>query len=185
MTETTKLRVRFAPSPTGHLHVGSARTALFNWLLARQTGGAFILRIEDTDTARNVTGAEEKIMEDLHWLGLPWDEGIGVGGPNEPYYQSQRLNLYSEAIRKLIDTGHAYYAFDTAEELEAKLNTLEQLVWKAQSMINTLVHKAAHEELPDTPWVDDKALLEAQETVNRLHDLVLMKISPDANIIPF
>ena len=79
MTETNKLRVRFAPSPTGHLHIGSARTALFNWLLARKTGGAFILRIEDTDTARNVAGAEEKIMEDLHWLGLQWDEGIGVG----------------------------------------------------------------------------------------------------------
>jgi len=119
MTETNKLRVRFAPSPTGHLHIGSARTALFNWLLARQTGGAFILRIEDTDTARNVAGAEEKIMEDLRWLGLQWDEGIGVGGPNEPYYQSKRLDLYSEAIRKLIDTGHAYYAFDTPEELEA------------------------------------------------------------------
>jgi glutamyl-tRNA synthetase len=119
MTETTRLRVRFAPSPTGHLHIGSARTALFNWLLARKTGGAFILRIEDTDTARNVTGAEEKIMEDLRWLGLQWDEGIGVGGPNEPYYQSQRLDLYSDAVQKLLDAGLAYHAFDTAEELEA------------------------------------------------------------------
>jgi glutamyl/glutaminyl-tRNA synthetase len=75
-----KVRVRFAPSPTGYLHVGSARTALFNWLLAQQTGGTFVLRIEDTDTARNVEGAEAKIMDDLRWLGLQWDEGIGVGG---------------------------------------------------------------------------------------------------------
>ncbi|UCD29063.1 MAG: hypothetical protein JSV03_00845 [Planctomycetota bacterium] len=84
MTESTKLRLRFAPSPTGHLHVGSARTALFNWLLARKTGGTFILRIEDTDTARNVEGADRKIIEDLRWLGLQWDEGPDIGGPNQP-----------------------------------------------------------------------------------------------------
>ncbi|MHC4479216.1 MAG: glutamate--tRNA ligase, partial [Planctomycetota bacterium] len=114
-----KVRVRFAPSPTGYLHVGSARTALFNWLLAQQTGGTFVLRIEDTDTARNVEGAEAKIMDDLRWLGLQWDEGIGVGGPHEPYYQSQRLDLYEWAVNKLLASGDAYYAFDTPDELEA------------------------------------------------------------------
>jgi len=119
MSQTSALRVRFAPSPTGYLHVGGARTALFNYLLARQTGGTFILRIEDTDTARNVAGAEQKIMDDLRWLGLQWDEGIGVGGPHEPYFQSQRLDLYNSKIDQLLQSGHAYYAFDTPEELEA------------------------------------------------------------------
>ncbi|MBI4580909.1 MAG: glutamate--tRNA ligase, partial [Planctomycetes bacterium] len=103
----------------GYLHVGGARTALFNYLLARQTAGTFILRIEDTDTARNVPGAERKIMDDLRWLGLGWDEGIGVGGPHGPYVQSQRLELYDAAIDKLLTAGQAYYAFETADELEA------------------------------------------------------------------
>lgn len=113
------VRVRFAPSPTGYLHIGGARTALFNWLIARKTGGTLILRIEDTDTARNVEGADRKIMEDLRWLGLQWDEGIGVGGPKGPYYQSQRRELYEAAVQRLLDEGRAYHAFDTTEELEA------------------------------------------------------------------
>src|SRR5512139_1131269 len=96
------VRLRFAPSPTGYLHVGGARTALFNWLLARKTGGTFIVRIEDTDTDRNVAGADAKIMDDLRWLGLQWDEGIGVGGPNGPYYQMQRLQSYHDVVNKLI-----------------------------------------------------------------------------------
>jgi len=119
MSNSASLRVRFAPSPTGSLHIGSARTALFNWLLARQSGGAFILRIEDTDRARNVAGADRKIVEDLRWLGLEWDEGIDVGGPDGPYYQSQRLPLYEQAAGKLLEAGRAYYAFDTPQELEA------------------------------------------------------------------
>ncbi len=119
MSSPSPARVRFAPSPTGHLHIGGARTALFNWLIARQTGGTFILRIEDTDTARNVEGADQKIMEDLRWLGLQWDEGVGVGGPNGPYYQSQRLDYYRSVLKRLLDSGNAYHAFDTAEELEA------------------------------------------------------------------
>lgn len=119
MSTSSALRVRFAPSPTGYLHVGGARTALFNYLLARQTGGTFILRIEDTDTARNVADAEQKIMDDLRWLGLEWDEGIGVGGPNGPYFQSQRLDLYNAMIDKLLAAGQAYYAFETGEELDA------------------------------------------------------------------
>ena len=119
MSEASALRVRFAPSPTGYLHVGGARTALFNYLLARKLGGTFILRIEDTDTARNVPGADQKIMDDLRWLGLSWDEGIGVGGPCGPYYQMQRLEFYNQHVQRLLDSGQAYYAFETAEELEA------------------------------------------------------------------
>jgi len=119
MTDQTALRVRFAPSPTGDLHVGGARTALFNHLLARRTGGTFILRIEDTDAARNVAGADERIMRDLRWLGITWDEGVGVGGPHGPYYQTQRLDLYRAAVDRLLASGRAYHAFETPEELEA------------------------------------------------------------------
>jgi glutamyl-tRNA synthetase len=119
MSDNAPLRVRFAPSPTGYLHVGGARTALFNWLLARKYKGTFILRIEDTDTDRNVAGAEAKITGDLRWLGLQWDEGFEVGGPNGPYVQSQRLDLYNSVAQQMIDRGQAYYAFDTSEELDA------------------------------------------------------------------
>jgi glutamyl-tRNA synthetase len=125
MSLQSPVRVRFAPSPTGYLHIGGARTALFNWLLARQTGGTFILRIEDTDTARNVEGADQKIMDDLRWLGLQWDEGIGVGGPNGPYYQTQRLDYYQSIVKRLLDSGNAYYAFDTSEELDAMRSAAE------------------------------------------------------------
>ncbi len=113
------LRVRFAPSPTGYLHIGGARTALFNFLLARKHGGQFVLRIEDTDRARHVEDAIDKICEDLTWLGITWDEGPRIGGDHGPYRQSERADLYQAAIRKLVEDGRAYYAFDTAEELEA------------------------------------------------------------------
>ncbi len=113
------VRTRFAPSPTGYLHVGGARTALFNYLLARRLGGKFILRIEDTDQTRNIAHADQKLMDDLRWLGLQWDEGPGVGGVTATYYQSQRLERYRAVARDLIDAGHAYYAFDTREELDA------------------------------------------------------------------
>jgi len=113
------VRTRFAPSPTGYLHVGGARTALFNYLLAKHLGGRFVLRIEDTDQTRNIAGAEQKLLDDLRWLGLNWDEGPEVGGEHGPYYQSQRLERYQDQARKLLDSGQAYYAMETAEELEA------------------------------------------------------------------
>ncbi|HAU37125.1 MAG TPA: glutamate--tRNA ligase [Phycisphaerales bacterium] len=113
------IKTRFAPSPTGHLHVGGARTALFNFLLARRTGGKFLLRIEDTDRERHVEDAVPKIIDDLRWLGLEWDEGIAVGGPAGPYRQSERLNIYKGYVRALLDAGKAYYAFETSEELDA------------------------------------------------------------------
>jgi len=116
---SSALRVRFAPSPTGYLHVGGARTALFNWLLARQCGGTFILRIEDTDQSRHVAGAETKILDDLRWLGLQWDEGPEVGGDCGPYFQSRRLDLYRRHVQRLLEEGKAYYAWETPQELEA------------------------------------------------------------------
>ncbi len=116
----SQLRVRFAPSPTGHLHVGNARTALFNWLLARGAGGTFILRIEDTDVERSTRASESAIHDDLRWLGLTWDEGPDVGGAHGPYRQSERLAIYAEHAQRLIARGAAYYCFCTPEELEAQ-----------------------------------------------------------------
>ncbi len=112
------VRVRFAPSPTGALHIGGVRTALYNYLLARQTGGTMILRIEDTDQTRYVPGAEEYIVRSLAWVGITIDEGVGVGGPHAPYRQSERKEIYAKYAKQLIDNGHAYYAFDTEDELE-------------------------------------------------------------------
>jgi glutamyl-tRNA synthetase len=110
---------RFAPSPTGYLHVGGARTALFNWLLARRMGGKFLLRIEDTDVKRNTPTATAQVLEDLKWLGIDWDEGPDKGGPNGPYLQSQRLDIYTKFAHQLVEQGKAYYCFDTSDELDA------------------------------------------------------------------
>jgi glutamyl-tRNA synthetase len=121
-----RVRVRFAPSPTGPLHIGGVRTALYNYLLAKKNDGDFILRIEDTDQTRFVPGAEEYIIEALKWLGITPDEGVGFGdGPHAPYRQSERKPLYKQYVNQLIDAGHAYYAFDTAEELEAMRERLK------------------------------------------------------------
>ncbi len=114
-----KVRVRFAPSPTGPLHIGGVRTALFNYLFARRHNGTFILRIEDTDRQRYVSGAEEYIIESLSWCGIEIDEGVPPGGPYAPYRQSERKDIYRDYAMKLIDSGHAYLAFDSPEELEA------------------------------------------------------------------
>ncbi len=115
----TTPRVRFAPSPTGYLHIGGARTALFNWLWARKTGGAFVLRIEDTDLARSTEASVQIILDGMRWLGLEWDEGPGVGGAHGPYFQTQRLPLYKEFADRLIDAGHAYRCYATKDELDA------------------------------------------------------------------
>jgi len=113
------VRTRFAPSPTGRLHLGNVRTAVINWLLARRGGGSFILRIEDTDTSRNVRGGEKGILEDLRWLGLDWDEGPDVGGPHAPYRQSERGARYDAAVDALLAAGRAYPCFCVEEELGA------------------------------------------------------------------
>ena len=113
------VRVRFAPSPTGYLHVGGARTALFNWLLARQAGGALVLRVEDTDRSRHVEDSVAKILDDLRWLRLDWDEGPDIGGDHGPYFQSERLDIYTRYLDRLLERGDAYYALETAEQLAA------------------------------------------------------------------
>jgi glutamyl-tRNA synthetase len=114
------IRVRFCPSPTGTPHVGLVRTALFNWAYARHTGGTFIFRIEDTDQERDSEESYEQIIEALSWLGLDWDEGIDVGGPNEPYRQSQRMDIYKDVVEKLKAAGHLYESFLTGEEIDAR-----------------------------------------------------------------
>ena len=117
MTDPTPARVRFAPSPTGRFHIGGARTALYDFLLARQTGGQFILRIEDTDRKRFIPGAEEEIMDSLHWLGLEWDEGPDIGGPFGPYNQSERTQIYKQHAEILVERGNAYPCFCSPERL--------------------------------------------------------------------
>src|SRR5438094_318562 len=120
MVTGSAVRVRFAPSPTGHLHVGNARTALFNWLLARGQGGTYIVRIEDTDADRSTRESEASIVTDLRWLGLDWDEGPDVGGPRGPYRQSERLHLYQSYATELLNAGAAYHCFCTVAQLEAE-----------------------------------------------------------------
>jgi glutamyl-tRNA synthetase len=120
------IRVRFAPSPTGYLHVGGARTALFNWLYARRHGGVFVLRIEDTDVERSSAEMVDGILDGLRWLGLDWDEGPKVDGPHAPYYQSGRGDLYRAAAARLVASGRAYYCFCAPEELQARREAAER-----------------------------------------------------------
>lgn len=125
ISSMNKTRVRFAPSPTGALHIGGVRTALYNYLLAKKEGGIFILRIEDTDQTRYVPGAEQYILDALKWCGIEPDEGPGYGGEHGPYRQSERKDIYGEYAQKLIEAGHAYYAFDTPDELTARREQAE------------------------------------------------------------
>jgi nondiscriminating glutamyl-tRNA synthetase len=118
VSSTSNIRVRFAPSPTGQLHVGNARTALFNWLFARQAGGTMVLRIEDTDLERSEARYEDQLLEDLKWMGIDWDEGPDMGGDYAPYRQSDRLDIYREHAERLISEGKAYLCFCSQEELE-------------------------------------------------------------------
>lgn len=120
------VRTRFAPSPTGYLHIGGVRTALFNWLFARKHGGQFILRIDDTDQQRNVEAALQPILEGFRWLGLDWDEGPEVGGPHAPYYQSQRSERHQAAAQQLLDAGFAYRDYATTEEIQAERDAAEK-----------------------------------------------------------
>lgn len=136
-----RVRVRFAPSPTGALHIGGVRTALYNYLFARQHGGQLIFRIEDTDSSRFVPGAEEYILESFRWLGIPFDEGVSFGGSYGPYRQSERRDIYKKYVAQLLDAGKAYYAFDTPQQLEAKRAAVSNFQYDARTreeMCNSL-----------------------------------------------
>jgi len=152
------IRTRFAPSPTGYLHIGGVRTALFNWLLAKQQGGQFILRIDDTDAERNKPEALQPILDGFRWLGIDWDEGPEVGGPCAPYFQSQRSASYKAAAIQLLESGHAYPDYLSKEELDAERKAAE--VAKAN-----YVHRGPHR---DTPAVECLKLFEQMPTTLRL-----------------
>ncbi len=144
-----KVRVRFAPSPTGPLHIGGVRTALFNYLFAKQHGGDFVFRIEDTDSHRFVPGAEEYIIEAFRWLGIKFDEGVSFGGEHGPYRQSERREIYKRYVSQLLGEGKAYYAFDTPEELEAKRGEVQNFQYDARTrmqMRNSLTLEPAEWE---------------------------------------
>ncbi len=146
---TRKTRVRFAPSPTGPLHIGGVRTALYNYLFAKQRGGDFILRIEDTDSQRFVPGAEDYIINTFEWLGLKFDEGVGVGGKYGPYRQSERKDIYRKYVNQLLESGRAYIAFDTPEELEIKRKEIPNFQYDAstrEQMRNSLTLSAEEVE---------------------------------------
>jgi glutamyl-tRNA synthetase len=146
-----KPRVRFAPSPTGYLHIGGVRTALFNWLWARKTGGTFVLRIEDTDQERSTPESKAVILDSLGWLGLDWDEGPGIGGKHGPYTQMERLHLYAEMAAKLISAGKAFRCFCTKEELDAQREALKAKDPKAKFKYpGTCRHR---KDQPDKPHV--------------------------------
>ena len=133
--EQKKVRVRFAPSPTGPLHIGGVRTALYNYLFAKQHGGDLIFRIEDTDSTRFVPGAEEYIIESFKWLGIKFDEGVSFGGEHGPYRQSERRDIYKKYVQQLLDNGKAYIAFDTPEELDAKRAEIENFQYDASTRL--------------------------------------------------
>ena len=148
-----KVRVRFAPSPTGPLHIGGVRTALYNYLFAKQHGGDLILRIEDTDSQRFVPGAEAYIIESFRWLGIQFDEGVGYGGSYGPYRQSERKDIYSKYVNQLLDAGLAYLAFDTPEELEKKRNEIPNFQYDVSTrmlMRNSLTLSSIIDELNTT-----------------------------------
>ena len=165
---TGRVRVRYAPSPTGDPHVGNIRTAMFAWLFARHTGGDFIVRIEDTDTARTQEGSLEAILESLRWLGLDWDEGPEVGGPHAPYTQSQRLELYQRAAQALVDGGHAYYCHCSSERLQEMRKEQQRL--RLPTGYDRLCREAGRRPDGDPrPVVRFKMPLEGETTI---HDLI-------------
>jgi glutamyl-tRNA synthetase len=193
-----EVRVRFAPSPTGPLHIGGVRTALYNYLFARNMGGKFILRIEDTDQGRFVPGAEQYIINSLEWCDILFDEGVHVGGTHAPYRQSERKDLYRKYVDQLVATGHAYYAFDTPEQLDEMrkehesrkqtfqygpstrnglLNSLTLPVQKVHEMLESGVHYVIRIKIPENEVVQVNDLIRGEVNVESslLDDKVLFK----------
>lgn len=186
------IRVRFAPSPTGPLHMGGVRTALYNYLFAKKHGGKFLLRIEDTDQKRFVPGAEQYIMEALQWCGIKWDEGPDKSGPHEPYRQSERKEIYRDFARQLIESGKAYYAFDTPEELEEMRSRLEKErkgnpQYDSQSRLTmnnslTLSESEVREKLKNgTPYVIRIKTPADEEVV--VNDIIRGRVSVNSNLL--
>lgn len=182
-----KVRVRFAPSPTGPLHIGGVRTALFNYLFAKKNGGDMILRIEDTDSGRFVPGAEDYINESLAWLGIKIDEGVREGGEYGPYRQSERRDIYRVYVKQLLDAGKAYIAFDTPQELEAKRNEIANFQYDAStrsSMRNSLTMSAEEvkERIDNGEQYVVRFLIEPNHDVE-VNDLIRGKVVINSSIL--
>ncbi len=174
------VRTRFAPSPTGYLHIGGVRTAYFNYLLAKQAGGQFILRIDDTDQVRNVDEALQPILEGFKWLGIAWDEGPEVGGPYGPYFQSQRLERYQQEVQRMLANGTAYRDYARPEELQSQREAAEK-AGSRSSMIDhgwqkPMSKRAAFEKEGRSAVVRLKI---PREGACRFHDLIRDEVSFD------
>ena len=182
-----KVRVRFAPSPTGALHIGGVRTCLYNYLFAKQHGGDMIFRIEDTDSNRFVPGAEEYIIEALEWLGIKFDEGVSYGGNYGPYRQSERRDIYRKYVDQLLESGHAYIAFDTPEELEAKRNEIANFQYDASTrmqMSNSL--SLSKEEMDARIARGDQYVVRAKIEPNEeivVHDIIRGDVHVNSSIL--
>ena len=182
-----KVRVRFAPSPTGALHIGGVRTCLYNYLFAKQHGGDMIFRIEDTDSNRFVPGAEEYIIEALEWLGIKFDEGVSYGGNYGPYRQSERRDIYRKYVDQLLESGHAYIAFDTPEELDAKRNEIANFQYDASTrmqMSNSL--SLSKEEVDARIARGDQYVVRAKIEPNQeiiVHDIIRGDVHVNSSIL--
>ena len=177
MTNTKEVRVRFAPSPTGPLHIGGVRTALYNYLFARKHGGKMVLRIEDTDQKRFVEGAEAYILESLKWCGIEFDEGVHKGGSFSPYRQSERKDIYRQYAVQLVASGNAYYAFDSAEDLENLRKKLE-----AEKAINTSYSASSRMEMQNSLTLSEQ---EVQKRINSGEPYVIRFKMPEGEEIKF
>lgn len=185
--EERKVRVRFAPSPTGPLHIGGVRTCLYNYLFAKKNGGDLLLRIEDTDSQRFVPGAEEYIIEAFKWLGIKFDEGVGVGGDCGPYRQSERRDIYKKYVQQLLDADCAYYAFDTPEELEAKRQQIPNFQYDSHtrmSGVNSLTLSA--DEVKKRIESGEKYVVRVKIQPNEdveVNDMVRGKVVINSNVL--
>lgn len=182
-----KVRVRFAPSPTGALHIGGVRTALYNYLFAKRHGGEILLRIEDTDSNRFVPGAEDYIIESFKWLGIKFDEGVGIGGPHAPYRQSERREIYKKYVNQLLESGHAYIAFDTPEELEAMRQATPNFQYDAHTRAQgknslTLSKEEVEQRIAAGEKYVVRAKIEPNEDIE-VNDLVRGKVVINSNIL--
>lgn len=187
MSNQKRVRVRFAPSPTGPLHIGGVRTALYNYLFAKKNDGEIILRIEDTDSHRFVEGAEKYIIDSLSWLGIKFDEGVGIGGNHEPYRQSERKDIYKEYVDRLVDSGKAYIAFDTPEELKQKHDEISNFQYDASTRMQmknslTLPADEVEKKISNGEEYVVRFLIEPGEEVT-VNDLIRGEVKINSSIL--
>ncbi len=187
MSSNRRVRVRFAPSPTGALHIGGVRTALYNYLFARQHGGDLVFRIEDTDSTRFVPGAEEYILESFRWLGIKFDEGVTFGGDKGPYRQSERREIYKKYVDQLLESGKAYIAFDTPEELAAKRETVNNFQYDAKTRLDMCNSLTLKKEIVDEMIADGRQYVvrfkvEPGQEIH-VHDLIRGEVVVKSDIL--